>query len=96
VAVEAARAATWRALAHLDDTDPHERDTAAASAKIQVGRAGLFVCGQAIQLHGGIGVTEEYVIGHHFKRMMVLQHLFGHPEQHLQRLAGEIAATEAA
>ena len=96
VAVEAARAATWRALAHLDDTDPHERDAAAASAKIQVGRAGLFVCGQAIQLHGGIGVTEEYVIGHHFKRMMVLQHLFGHPEQHLQRLASEIAAAEAA
>jgi alkylation response protein AidB-like acyl-CoA dehydrogenase len=89
VAVEAARAATWRALAHLNHT---ERDAAAASAKIQVGKCGHFVCGQAIQLHGGIGVTEEYVIGHHFKRMMVLQQLFGHAEQHLRHLAAGIAA----
>jgi alkylation response protein AidB-like acyl-CoA dehydrogenase len=95
VAVEAARAATWRALAHLNDEYPAARDEAASSAKIQVGRAGLFVCGQAIQLHGGIGITDEYVIGHHFKRMMVLQTLLGHPEQHLQRLAGEIASQAA-
>jgi alkylation response protein AidB-like acyl-CoA dehydrogenase len=95
VAVEAARAATWRALAHLDDTNPEARDDAAASAKIQVGKCGHFVCGQAIQLHGAIGVTEEYVIGHHFKRMMTLQQIFGHAEQHLRRLADNIAAQAA-
>ncbi|MEJ0045319.1 MAG: acyl-CoA dehydrogenase [Rhodospirillales bacterium] len=95
VAVEAARAAGWRALAHLDDADPDGRDNAAASAKIQVGKCGHFVCGQAIQLHGAIGVTEEYVIGHHFKRMMTLQQLFGHAEQHLRRLAGNIVAQAA-
>jgi len=95
VAVEAARAATWRVLAHLDDADPDARDDAAASAKIQVGKCGHFVCGQAIQLHGAIGVTEEYVIGHHFKRMMTLQQICGHAEQHLRRLAGNIAAQAA-
>lgn len=90
VATEQARAAMQRALACADDADDARRDDAAAAAKIQVGRCGQFVCGQAIQLHGGIGVTDEYVIGHHYKRMLLLQHFLGHPEQHLKRLASKL------
>ena len=87
VAVEQSRAAVQRAIAHLEDDDPNSSRRAASSAKVQIGRCGHYVCGQAIQLHGGIGVTEEYVIGHHFKRMMLAQQLFGHASQHLQFLA---------
>ncbi|HTZ71188.1 MAG TPA: acyl-CoA dehydrogenase family protein [Acetobacteraceae bacterium] len=94
VAVEQARAAMLRALAHIDDEDADRRDEAAAAAKVQVGRSGDFVCGQAIQLHGGIGVTAEYVIGHHYKRMLLLQQLLGHPEQHLRHLAARLAQNE--
>ena len=58
VGVEQARAAALRALAHLD-SPPAERDRAVASAKAQVGKCGHFVCGQAIQVHGGIGLTTD-------------------------------------
>ena len=74
-------------MAHLNDADPAARDEAASSAKIQVGRAGLFVCGQAIQLHGGIGITMEYIGGHYFKRLTMIDRLFGDADHHLARFA---------
>lgn len=65
-----------------------ERQRALSAAKIHIGRSGKFVCGQAIQLHGGIGVTEEYVVGHHFKRMTTIEYALGSSHFHLERLAG--------
>lgn len=89
VAVEQARAMLHFGLAHLHAA-PDERDRAMSEVKAQVGQLGHFVCGQAIQLHGGIGVTEEYVIGHHFKRMTVIEALFGHSQTHLAAVAEAI------
>lgn len=86
IAVECARAMVQYGLAHLD-TPPDERDQAMSGMKARVGQLGHFVCGQAIQLHGGIGVTEEYVIGHHFKRMTVIESQFGSTATHLGRVA---------
>lgn len=88
VEMELSRSAVFRAVAMLD-ADDHLRDRAAASAKVQIGKSAKFVGGQAIQLHGGIGVTEEYVIGHYFKRLTLLDNLFGPSETHLSYLAGE-------
>lgn len=62
-----------------------QRHRHASAVKVQIAAAGLFVTGQGIQLHGGNGMTEDYVIGHYFKRMTVIDMLFGTSSQHLQR-----------
>jgi alkylation response protein AidB-like acyl-CoA dehydrogenase len=61
------------------------RSRAASSAKVKVGRAGRFVAEQAVQLHGGMGVTEELNVGFYFKRLMAIETIFGSPDFHLQR-----------
>jgi alkylation response protein AidB-like acyl-CoA dehydrogenase len=86
IEVELARSMLHRALAAMA-LAPEQRQRALSAAKIQIGRSGKFVCAQAIQLHGGIGVTEEYVIGHHFKRMTAIEYALGNSHQHLERLA---------
>lgn len=84
--LELSRAMVFRALSHFDAPEP-VRQLALSSTKVHIGQSGKFVCGQAIQLHGGIGVTEEYVIGHHFKRMTLIEQAMGNSHLHLQRLA---------
>jgi alkylation response protein AidB-like acyl-CoA dehydrogenase len=58
---------------------------AAAALKVKAGEAGRYVSQQAVQLHGGIGMTDELAIGHYFKRLLVLNTLFGDPDYHLDR-----------
>jgi len=58
---------------------------ASTSAKVQCGRAGRWVGHQAIQLHGGMGMTDELQIGHYFKRLVMLDTQFGHADYHQQR-----------
>ncbi|MES2025645.1 MAG: acyl-CoA dehydrogenase family protein [Pseudomonadota bacterium] len=84
--LELSRGMVHRALASMN-ADPVLRGRALSAAKVHVGRSGKFVCGQAIQLHGGIGVTEEYVIGHYFKRMTAIEYALGSSHFHLERLA---------
>jgi alkylation response protein AidB-like acyl-CoA dehydrogenase len=86
IELELARGMVYRGLAAID-APSEERERALSAMKVQVGRSGKFVCGQAIQLHGGIGVTEEYVIGHHFKRMTTIEYALGSSHMHLERLA---------
>ncbi|HYE51004.1 MAG TPA: acyl-CoA dehydrogenase family protein [Azospirillaceae bacterium] len=68
-----------------------EGGTAAASAasalKAQVGRAGRFIGQQAVQLHGGMGMTDELPVGHYFKRLTAIDALFGNVDFHLERFA---------
>lgn len=85
--VEQSRAMLYRALAYLDADDPAQRRHAVSAAKAQIGRSGKFVGGQGIQLHGGIGMTEEYCIGHYFKRLTVIDALFGNQQFHLGEMA---------
>jgi alkylation response protein AidB-like acyl-CoA dehydrogenase len=72
IALEQSRAMLQHALASLHEPDRARRRRALALAKALVGRNGRFVGAQAIQLHGGIGMTDEFHIGHCFKRLMVL------------------------
>jgi len=65
------------------DADERMRQTSAA--KVQVGRSAKFVGYQAVQLHGGMGVSEELDIGHHYIRLNVINQLFGDGSHHLQR-----------
>jgi alkylation response protein AidB-like acyl-CoA dehydrogenase len=54
-----------------------ERRRVITAAKVQIGRSGHFIGQQAIQLHGGIGMTTAYKVGHYFKRVTVIETLFG-------------------
>lgn len=58
---------------------------AAFALKVKLGDAGRFVSQQAVQLHGGIGMTDELGISHYFKRLLLLNTLFGDSEHHLKR-----------
>lgn len=84
--VEQAAAAACLGILHLDDDDV-TRARAVSAAKATVGRAARFVGQQAVQLHGGMGMTEELAIGHYFKRLTALQFEFGSTDFHIDRYA---------
>jgi pimeloyl-CoA dehydrogenase small subunit len=87
IALEQGRSMAMLAAMTVDETDPKERARNIAMAKVGVGQASRFVAQNAVQLHGGIGMTEEYAVGHYFRRVMVIEHMFGDPTYHLSRLA---------
>jgi pimeloyl-CoA dehydrogenase small subunit len=68
-----------------------ERARNIAMVKVGVGQAARFVSQNAVQLHGGIGMTEEYAVGHYFRRVMVIEHSFGDTAHHLSRLAEQVS-----
>ena len=92
IELELSRAQVFGALASLNAPAPL-RDRAVSSAKVQIGRAAKFIGGNAIQLHGGIGVTEEYVVGHYYKRLVMIDNAFGNVAFHLGRMS-KLTATE--
>jgi alkylation response protein AidB-like acyl-CoA dehydrogenase len=73
------------AASRVDSPNVAERRKAIAAAKEMIGRAGRYVGQQAIQLHGGMGMTDELMVSHHFKRLMMIEALFGDAEHHLER-----------
>lgn len=62
-----------------------EADKAVSAMKSRIGKAGRFIGQEAIQIHGGIGVTEELDVGHYFKRLTMIELLFGNGDFHTQR-----------
>lgn len=92
IALEQARAILRRGLAHAGLADADARGLAISAAKAQVGRSAQYVAAQAVQLHGGIGVTNEYSIGHYFKRLLVLEASYGNSAHHVGRLARALRA----
>jgi pimeloyl-CoA dehydrogenase small subunit len=64
-----------------------ERKKAASAAKVQIGKSGRFVGQQAVQIHGGMGMTDELNVGHYFKRLTMLDTLYGNTDHHLKRYA---------
>lgn len=87
VALEQARSMAMFAAVTAADEDATERRRAIAAAKVQIGRSGKHVGQEAIQLHGGIGMTTEYKVGHYFKRMTMIDKMFGDADVHLAMLA---------
>jgi alkylation response protein AidB-like acyl-CoA dehydrogenase len=71
---------------HLNE-DAAARKKAASAAKVQIGRAGRYVGQEAVQIHGGIGMTDELNVGHYFKRVTMIDTLFGNVDHHLKRYA---------
>lgn len=85
--LEQARSMAIYAALMVNEEDPLERAKVLSAVKVTINKAGRFVTQQAIQLHGGIGVTEEYAIGHYFRRLSVLESQFGDTDYHLARFA---------
>jgi len=69
------------------EPDAAERGRAISAAKVQINKSARFVGQEAIQLHGGIGMTEECQAGHYFRRLSVIEMLFGDTAHHLRRVA---------
>ncbi|MBC8722666.1 pimeloyl-CoA dehydrogenase small subunit [Paraburkholderia sp. 31.1] len=87
VMVEQARSMALFATMMSEEPDAAERDRSMSAAKVQIGRSGRFVGQQGVQLHGGIGMTEECKIGHYLRRLSVIDIQFGSTEHHLTQLA---------
>ncbi|HLJ21796.1 MAG TPA: acyl-CoA dehydrogenase family protein, partial [Stellaceae bacterium] len=87
VSLEQARSMAYLATMMAESEDAPERRRMISAAKVQVGRSARFVGQQAIQLHGGIGMTMEYKAGHYFKRISMIDTLFGDADHHLAIVA---------
>jgi pimeloyl-CoA dehydrogenase small subunit len=87
VAVEQARSMSMFATMASEFDSAEERSTAVSAAKVQIGKSLKFVGQQAIQLHGGIGMTMEAKIGHYFKRLTMIENSFGDTDYHQRRVA---------
>jgi alkylation response protein AidB-like acyl-CoA dehydrogenase len=82
--VEQSVSMTYMATLKLDESD-EERAKAVSAAKVQIGKACKFVGQNAIQIHGGMGMTNELAVGHYFKRATMIEGLFGSVDHHLRR-----------
>lgn len=81
-----ARATLHRGLAALAAGGPQQSVTISGT-KVQTVKSARFVTTQGIQLHGGYGITEEYKVGHHYRRLLILDAMFGNANFHLKRYA---------
>jgi alkylation response protein AidB-like acyl-CoA dehydrogenase len=91
--VEMARSATYLATLKLS-ASPLERSLAVSTAKVTVNQACRFVGQNAIQLHGGMGMTDELAISHYFKRATAIECEFGSVDFHLQKHAALLRLAE--
>jgi alkylation response protein AidB-like acyl-CoA dehydrogenase len=85
--IEQARSMSYLAAVRCVETDTLARGRALSAAKVVVGQACRFVGQQAVQLHGGMGVTDELDVSHYFKRLMAIEMQFGGTDQHLESYA---------
>src|SRR5260370_851224 len=90
VALEQARSMSMFATMANDFDNAKERATAAAAAKVPVGKSSKFVGQQSSQLHGGMGMTMEAKIGHYFKRLTMIENSFGDTDYHLRRVTNTV------
>ena len=87
VEVELLRSHAIEACLRIDEGEDDERRRAVSAAMVQLATGGRAVVRQGIQLHGGIGCTDEHDVGLYFKRMQTLGAMFGDEEHHLTRFA---------
>jgi alkylation response protein AidB-like acyl-CoA dehydrogenase len=84
---EQCKSLLYRATLECAQGDPATAQRSVHALKHMVGKAGTFIGENAVQLHGGMGMTEELRIGHYFKRLIVIDAQFGNADYHLQKFA---------
>jgi len=82
---EQSKSLMYMAAMRMDEGYGPEAQKAISAFKVQVGKSGRFVGQNAVQLHGGMGMTEELRVGHYFKRLTTVDTLFGNVDFHLKR-----------
>ena len=82
---EQAKSLLYMAAIRMSEDDEVEARKAISALKVQVGKGGRFVGQNAIQLHGGMGMTDELNVGHYFKRITTIETLFGNADFHLKQ-----------
>jgi alkylation response protein AidB-like acyl-CoA dehydrogenase len=87
ISYEQARSMACLACVKVDTAAPAERRHAVSAAKVKVADACRHVSQEAVQLHGGMGMTEELKISHTFRRLTMIGQTFGDAEHHLERFA---------
>jgi alkylation response protein AidB-like acyl-CoA dehydrogenase len=92
--LEQARSMALLAAVKLASGDASERRRAVSAAKYRVGLAARFVGQQAVQLHGGMGVTDELPASHYFKRLSIIELTLGDSDHHLARFIAQPGFTE--
>jgi alkylation response protein AidB-like acyl-CoA dehydrogenase len=85
--LEQARSMSYLAAMHCTDTNAAARQRTLSAAKVTIGQACRFVAQNAVQLHGGMGMTDELMLSHWFKRLTAIEMIFGDTDFHLQRFA---------
>lgn len=88
--IEQARSMSFLAAVRCVEPDPVVRSRAMSAAKVIIGQACRFVGQQAIQLHGGMGVTDELDVSHYAKRLMAIELQCGSTDQHLESFAAQL------
>jgi alkylation response protein AidB-like acyl-CoA dehydrogenase len=92
MALELARSMMLLAAAGMSDATADERSRLAATAKVKACEAIRLVGEDAIQLHGGMGMTDELDVSHYFKRVTMIESSYGDMDHHLGRLAAMLAS----
>ena len=85
--LEQARSMSYLAAMHCTDADPTRRRRFLSAAKVTIGQACRFIAQNSVQLHGGMGMTDELILSHWFKRLTAIEMTFGDTDTHLQRFA---------
>jgi alkylation response protein AidB-like acyl-CoA dehydrogenase len=85
--LEQARSMSYLSALRCGDENVAERHRALSAAKALIGQSCRFVAQQAVQLHGGMGMTDELIVSHWFKRLTAAELMFGDSDTHLQRYA---------
>jgi alkylation response protein AidB-like acyl-CoA dehydrogenase len=94
--LEQARSMAMLAAVKVGSGDGEERRRVVSAAKVRVGLAARFVGQQAVQLHGGMGVTDELPAAHYFKRLAMIEVTLGDADHHLERFIAQPGFKEAA
>jgi len=89
IAIEQARSMALLAASKVDTDDHRERRRAMSAAKMMIGQSGRHVGEQAVQLHGGMGMTDDLLVGWYFKRLIGIDLTFGDSGYHLEKF-GEL------
>jgi alkylation response protein AidB-like acyl-CoA dehydrogenase len=92
--IDATRSLLYRALGTIDGS-VRERRRAVSMCKVRVAEAGKVVGGDAVHLHGGNGMTDEYAVGHYLRRLTLIEKSYGDTEHHLERCLANEELTEA-
>ena len=93
IAAEQARSMAIIAAVHADSEDAADRHRAVSAAKAYLGQAGRLVGQHAVQMHGGMGVVDELIVSHYFKRLTMIDLSFGDADYHLASFSETLRPT---